>query len=409
LPSVLIGAAGVPVYFLFCRRFFGLTIAAIAAVLLTLWANHIYWSREAKPEVLVMLLVIPVYWSALELAGRPPFYRRALGPVFVFALSAVATLYTHNTGVFVLIVAGLIYLTRRIAERTLTVSSLLFWALLNAVVLAAYAPWLSIVLDVTGNRTGYYWLKPVTPRDAADAIAFFYSFPGAAHKSSMIFWGALLLLSAGFIVAIRSGAKSLAVAVPLLVYPFILFGICLLVPVFLQQSIVLYMQPIQLLVYAFGIEKLISIKWARPAIVAIVAMLALSVGHIYRATKEPWNQVAAYLKDKRTAGQPLLFWPAYAEWSVRYYMPPASPGDAAEWANVDSTDGRVEFRPFKATRVVQPDEVPAFLGAADVVWLVEDRKEIGWSDARENQLAALYPNRERKDFPLDLFVERFSR
>jgi hypothetical protein len=98
-----------------------------------------------------MLLVIPVYWSALELAGRPPLYRRALDPVFVFALSSVATLYTHSTGVFVLIVAGLIYLTRRIAERTLTVSSLLFWALLNAVVLAAYATWLSIVLDVTGK------------------------------------------------------------------------------------------------------------------------------------------------------------------------------------------------------------------------------------------------------------------
>lgn len=409
--SVLIGSLTVPLNYALAKRFYGTRIALISSFLLVFSAYHIDWSRQAKTEILSVLLSTITYSAALTLAERlaasGSIRRRdgIYGPAAAYALSAVAALYTHSTGFCVLIVSSTLFLALSLSRRRPVARALTAWILLNAIVVLAYTPWIGPLLDITGHRTGYYWFRPVSLHEALEITVSSYGFGGIKTHSPL---GAavLVLLVAGFARAIFAGGKGRAVALGAMVFPPALFLISCVVPIFLERVIVPYTLGLVITLLAFGIDYLLSIRIVGLVTIYVVALAtALSLQVAYAAQREPWNLVAAHLERNRDPSEPLLLWPAYAEWSLRYYLP----GDTRHWATVALDDGRVEFRPFRAVAILEASQITGFLGDAAGVWLVEDKKEEGWTEALEARLSALYPKREATTFLLGLRAEHFYR
>lgn len=409
--SVIIGSLTVSVYYLLVRRLFDPPIAAIACLLLAVSGHHILFSRETKSEVLSIFLSMFCYWSTVELAAmliqpyaavrRRDFYLLAA----VYIICSIAALYAHSAGFCVLIVSGSIFLAYQISSGRHLSQALLAWTVINSIVILAFIPWVDLLMHVARNRVGYYWFEKVPPLEALKLTAKSYGFPGL-YLSHPVGAPLIFLLSIGFARAVLYDAKSRAIALSLIIFPVILFIISFEVPIFLDRVIIPYTLFPVLLVYAIGIRYLFDFKITRfLAILLLCLATILSLRNVYDQKKEPWNLVAAYLKQTLKPSEPVLLWPAYAEWSLRYYLP----ADTSRWASVELGDGRIEFRPFRTVAVVDRGRIAAFLGDSDSVWLVEDKKELGWSETLQSQLAALYPRREAKLFPSGLIAEHFFR
>jgi mannosyltransferase len=93
LPSVLFGTLSIPVYYLLLRRWGGAALGLSGAALLAFSPFHVWYSQEARPYTLLLLLSL-VALHLLQLAvDRPSRARRA-----VAAVATAATFYCHTIG-----------------------------------------------------------------------------------------------------------------------------------------------------------------------------------------------------------------------------------------------------------------------------------------------------------------------
>jgi mannosyltransferase len=102
LPSIIAGAAVVPVVYALARETFGRASGLIAAAIMALSPFTVYYGIEARPYALLMLCLA---LSTLALVYATRTNSRSWWAVFVVAGAAAA--YTHYTGVFVLVVESL--------------------------------------------------------------------------------------------------------------------------------------------------------------------------------------------------------------------------------------------------------------------------------------------------------------
>jgi mannosyltransferase len=102
LLSVLCTALAVPVVYLLGRRLAGSRAALIAAFLTAASPFVVEYSQEARPYAMVLLLSAASSLALLRAIERPT-WRRWIG----YAVLAVASLYVHNTMVFVFLVHGI--------------------------------------------------------------------------------------------------------------------------------------------------------------------------------------------------------------------------------------------------------------------------------------------------------------
>jgi mannosyltransferase len=95
LPSMLLGAATVPVLFLFAREFVGRTEALLASLLLAVAYHHVWFSQSARGYAALAFLTLLSSW--LLLRGL----RRARASDFVwYAVVSALGVYTHVTMIF---------------------------------------------------------------------------------------------------------------------------------------------------------------------------------------------------------------------------------------------------------------------------------------------------------------------
>ena len=95
LPSMLLGAATVPLVFLFAREFCGRTEALLASLLLAVSYHHIWFSQSARGYAVLGFLAVLASW--LLLRGL----RRGRASDFVwYAVAAALGVYTHVTMIF---------------------------------------------------------------------------------------------------------------------------------------------------------------------------------------------------------------------------------------------------------------------------------------------------------------------
>lgn len=130
LPSIIAGAAVVPVVYAVGRATFSRAAGLIAAAIVALAPFTIYYGIEARPYALLMLLLA---LSTLALVHATRTNSRAWWGLFVVAGTAAA--YTHYTGVFVLFTESIwaLWVCRdRIREPLISI----------ALIALLYVPWL---------------------------------------------------------------------------------------------------------------------------------------------------------------------------------------------------------------------------------------------------------------------------
>lgn len=407
VPSVILGAATVPIFYAFGRRFFDVRVATAAAILMALSGAHIAWSQDAKPEILLTFLCVINLYATFALAEAVA-QRRPIGvAAAVYALSLIALLYGHSTGFCGIAISGTVYAALIVPAQGERRRALAIYVALTAAAIIAFAPWAELLMEIARNRTGYYWLDPVTPAEAARKLMRAYGFADLPNKYPFLGLAIVGVMAVGVVRGLTGPAERRAVAAALIVFPIFLFVINLKIGIFREQVLTTYPLPLALLAYGFAVDWAFTV--ARPAGAGLAALLLaasiISDRSVILRSKEPWDRVTAYLDANRAATEPILLWPGYAEWSIRYYTQHGAQG----WASVDLSDGRREFRPFNAVPVVSIDGIPDWLHDADRVWLIEDTQEIGDFAAIDEKLRARYPSVEEKSFYLGLMVKSYTK
>ena len=199
--SLLFSLLAVPVTFWAADGLFGRRAAWAAGVLAATSSYLMYYSREARMYTLLVLLVL-VCVTAFTHAFV--FGRRRWLPVV--ALSLVATLYTHNWGLYLavgLAAAGGLVVVAGTDRRRVLVDG----GIVTAAVAVAYAPWVPTLVYQAAN-TGAPWSQ--TP-DVGNLFAVLGSILG--HTGVII---AFTLVGLPALVALgrrwRSGGEALAAA-----------------------------------------------------------------------------------------------------------------------------------------------------------------------------------------------------
>jgi uncharacterized membrane protein len=152
LLPILIGLATIAVVFLAAREMFDRPTALLAAALLTLHREHVYFSQEIRSYALLALTLTLATWMAWRWIAR---MRARDG--WGYALSAAAALYTHYLAGLVLALLALwgLWAARRDPAR------LRGWVLLHVGVAALFAP--IVPLFLTQLRISHeHWMKPPT-------------------------------------------------------------------------------------------------------------------------------------------------------------------------------------------------------------------------------------------------------
>jgi hypothetical protein len=186
--------------FLIARRLFGSVIATVAAVLLAAAPLAVYYSQEVRMYAQV---------TALSLVAVYAYSRRQY---WLYALAAIATLYSQYLGIAVLAalnVHALIWWRLRARREWL------YWLGANVAVAVAFLPWLPTFVDQQSHALN---TSPRTALGLATDTLTAYA-GGVAHGDAFLWTGAALVFLAVLGVALSRNWWASSLAVLLWVFP----------------------------------------------------------------------------------------------------------------------------------------------------------------------------------------------
>ena len=353
LPA-LFGILTVPALYLLGRTLFSSGAGHIAALLVAVNPCAIYFSQDARPYSLFLLLsVVSAYFAIRSLrseSGRP----RVL-----FALSALAGLYVHPYGVFLLpFYVSLPFLPSDtpgppFARRRY------FQAL--AMVFAGYVPMLTVFARTfIGKMSGRLHDADFIPQATLSSLT------DTCSKYFMSDLGAILVgLIAVPVLILRFRRRELSAA---LLIPFSLAACFVLIPWLASQVFT----PIYFFRYTIPAlaALLLILAWVLSTlrvslrvflILTLLAVSADSLADYYtKVDKDPWRQTVELLRPRLQRGDLVIVNPPWAVRSLRYYL-----------AEGDSIEIRAPWR---------VDDIRARLETASRFWLITAYK--GSSDLR---------------------------
>jgi mannosyltransferase len=167
-PSALIGILCVPLIYLLGKELFGKREGLVAAAFMALLFRPIFFSLEARNNILVAFCAIIVGFVWLWTLRMVLENRKA--PLLSIGLGVLAAMiaYTHYFGVLLLLVMMLHLAWRAMALRR----GYLPVGLLGAGIAAAYLPWLAFAVQRVAETDQGFWI----PKPDLLAPAWFFSF-----------------------------------------------------------------------------------------------------------------------------------------------------------------------------------------------------------------------------------------
>lgn len=192
-PSLVAGAVSIPVIYLLGLRTVGRRAALVAAAITALSPFMVYYSAEARPYALMMLLVMLSTLAMLAAVdeGRTRWW-------VLYAVASCAAIYTHYTCAFVL-GAQLVWLlgTRSEARRPALLA--------NACAVAGFLPWSTGAISELNSTTTAIFsaLSPFTAsyvRTSVEHWALGYPYADAGGLGVLPGRAALVLLGLAVIV-----------------------------------------------------------------------------------------------------------------------------------------------------------------------------------------------------------------
>jgi len=331
LPSLIFGVLTIPALYAVADEWLGARLAAIAALLMAASPFHIWYSQEARPYALLLLLALVSIWFAQRLAKHPGSPALTMG----FIVSTAATFYCHTVAIpFIAFLGAHIGWTAPRGARRFWV--LVFSAILVAVLPAAFRL-IALPPDASAdpNRglnpiflaytvwtfaTGYSLGPTLTELHQADRLAF------VRHDLPLIAPVALLLglvLAAGGLALRRYDASIQRALVMWLGFPiaFALAG-AMLTPHPFNVRYVILAYPAFILVLAAGIRQLPNIP-ARAAVLAGLGLVSvISLGNYFfdpRYAREDNRAAGEFLMNRAAPGDLVIASAAYTVRGFEYY------------------------------------------------------------------------------------------
>ena len=148
--SILGGIAMVACVFVVGRRLFSLETGMIAAILVATSPIQIFYSQQARMySLLPVLALLSFYWLWRAIVDN----RRRF--VVAYGFATLAALYLHNYGFYLLPAhAAVLLWSGALRKKPGT------WLICAGCIVAAYLPWLPILLAQLDNKTHYSWFIP---------------------------------------------------------------------------------------------------------------------------------------------------------------------------------------------------------------------------------------------------------
>lgn len=187
--SLLFGLISIFFLYLAVKEFFGWEAAFLAATLLAVHPLHLGFSVEARMYMLLLLLTLMSFYFLIKAIGE---YNKRYLWWFLFALSSVFGLYTHNFYFFVVLAEIFVFiiLLWGISESKKVLGHIGRGILSGLLVLIAYLPWLpSFLKQLQIER---YWMGKIGFLEAKE---YLLSFSG---NSATVFWLFMILAIWGF-------------------------------------------------------------------------------------------------------------------------------------------------------------------------------------------------------------------
>ena len=358
-------------------------IALLAALLLSVNAQHILFAQQARPYAIHALAgMLAVFFACMlvaELArpNVPGVSRRHLG-TWVAGLAAWGslTMWLHNTGVFAVfgiwtgMAAGLLFGTRgaqgaprrrqAVAVGLAGIGALLLWS-----------PFLPMLLRQNAAMARLsYWIR-FEPRKMTAAWT-------VMSGGQLMHYPVLALVLLAFAWLWKRSRPHFWLLAFTIALPLLALGTYsyLVKPVFLSRLFA-WMAPLTMALAALGVATLRPAL--RPLVLALVlALSAWEAASFYRSRTEDWRGMLAQLRREARPGDLVLAFPNEVQMPVAYYMKdgPAvtylpAPFPALGLARrYTSNAGAPDIAPADAARV------RALLPGHPRVWLIERRADL---------------------------------
>lgn len=389
-PSALFGIAAVPLVWMIARTIAGPQAAALAALLLAVAPLEIAYAQEARGYTLLVVSALLVVLGTLvfvktrliRVDGNNSFHIEAVArrtsnlALAMYLIGGVIALYTHNTGVFIIMLANLGVLLCWVVARPLDLRPLLPWVLANLLLAIVFLPWLPVLLEQAAFATNVAWIRQPSLAGAALEAVRLYG-PHFVLEGWSFGRAALALpLGVAMVVALRAPSRRLAVfllalfaaGLPALVW---LTGL-LIRPLWIER-VLLWSHAVGLVLAAIGIVSLGS-RPARATLAGLIVLIALVdlVAWYGRPQKVSWFEAIAVAAREQGQNDLFLLVPHFYHWPFAYYARRAGlpEADVALFTGAPPPpDAPVISTIDRSVRFAAPAELPALLEGADGAWL----------------------------------------
>ena len=153
LLSTIFDLISIYVIFILGRRLFDYEIGLISALLLSISSLAIYYSQEARPYSLFMLLTLLSFYFYIKLLKV-----KNIKNIILYSFFTLLLVYTHHFSFFVLLIQNIYYIL--LYRKKL--QSLIHWFAIQSVLGLLFLPWVPILIKQISDTRLYSWIPKPT-------------------------------------------------------------------------------------------------------------------------------------------------------------------------------------------------------------------------------------------------------
>lgn len=333
LPSAVAGTLTVVFAYLAVKRMADARAALAAALLLALSVVNIEYSQEARAYALLGMWIAVSFFglATLEAQSRGGGSVDSFGAFLsrggiIFGVGTLAALYSHNVAAFYWIGAQCFFLAWWISRCQLSRRVLLYWFVVNALVLLLWSPWLLATFDYIDTGS-FAWLRQY---EFAQALQVWRNVHGVetGYAVDLFIDAVAFLLAAMGLFALRRnlplavGLMAMLLVSSLGVWAYGFVGD----PVFMRRTIV-WGSMFTLMLVGVAIARLPRLTGGALLLflVGANAVAVYNYDHYHRAENTDWRSPAALFNEQGKADDIFLF---RTTWHAPGFLHYLAPGQA---------------------------------------------------------------------------------
>lgn len=347
--SAVAGILTTAVVFLIGRLLAGAGAGLIAALFLATSASHVAYSQEARSYAFLMLVATAAAWGLLVFLrshgglcaapGAAHRNRSRLLGLAAYATGTTLALYSHNTAVFLPLLANGVALCWWLGRARLDRRFAIEWLTANLVPLGIWLWWLPILFEQAQSALPASWIdQPSLPAAIIDAARIYgnryltFGAPWSQVLSLVPFLGLLAVWHWRDRWPAVTILLGFVLGVPLITW---MFGFAVR-PIWIERVV---LWPLGLgFVLAAGGVLAVRPQAARMAVIGVVvaAQCANLAAYYRQVLKPPWEQIVAEVAAAIEERDALLYFPRHVARPFAYYarqfnIAPRDFGLSREW------------------------------------------------------------------------------